>query len=189
MNIKYRRTLVGMLAIALAVPLSSAASASAEPASTPYCLAQAVSAERLDAQEQPTPVDCYTRFADVLRQAGYENVPDDIQPRDERPSSSMRSQDAEATMSFELATFYDSGPNPDATLTIVGNDCGGGGITFNSTWDNRFDAVQHAACRHIMHYYYATGPVDFHTYGNPGDFKIYPSTSMNKEDRVTFHNS
>jgi hypothetical protein len=170
--------------LAAAIPLVAppvAAAAMAEP-STPsvYCTTHELTAEQIDAGAI-SEIACYPTLESSLEAAGLE-VPDGV----DGPTALA----AQAEAGGVVAVHYMSSSGSGDYLTVLGNGCDGGGLSFaaGDKWNDAIVSTRHRLCSQVKHFSDANyGGSIQNTYGYNGQLNVLSSPLARQVSSIRYY--
>ena len=139
----------GLAAIAAALPLvapavAGAATVPTEPAAT-YCSTTELTPDQIAAGEHST-ITCYTSLDSSLRAVGIDTP--------KGASLEGLATTMAASGSGVAAIHYKNASGAGEYLTVAGDGCDGGGLSFEAgeSWNDSIVATRHRLCSQVKHY-------------------------------------
>jgi len=139
-----RGAAVGVPMVGAVLPMGAVVAADPAPPEVPknHCVTSELTPEQLASGQRST-LTCFTTFAEALASRGI-HVGEEVQP-------AGLSTEVILSVSTLAAVHFDGNNGGGASLLVYG-DCTGGGISLDSSWDNRISSTRHAACGTIKHF-------------------------------------
>lgn len=137
-----KRCLIAVSAVIISVAVPLPASAEAKTPGS-HCL---LTVTGKDAKNIFTtaPERCFATFAEVLKAAGGQNIPDGITP-------ALAKTVAVFSTTSIIGVHYDANNGTGASLTVNGTNCSGGGLNVPLAWNDRISSTING-CPTVVHY-------------------------------------